>query len=279
MISSTRSSWTACTAAVYGSGWATWPCASIPSRAGAPARAAGGAPPPGGRPRRVALRRDDQEARRRPLRPLPDPLQQRIADDGLVRDHEHVRRPPSPSRSTTTCSTGRSPAALRMRVDDVRGAASPDFWRGCVETITSSGRLELRERVSDRRHRIGLDDEPVRGDPGLAQPRTCGRAGGRRPRGACPRRRRSPRRAVLTGQMTSLQPALLGALAATPHQASTPPTVSFATTSTCRSGSSDAASSPPASTASGARRSAARAAPRGRRTRTGPRPPGGSRRS
>ena len=33
MISSTRSSRTACIAAVNGSGWATWPCASIPSAA------------------------------------------------------------------------------------------------------------------------------------------------------------------------------------------------------------------------------------------------------
>ena len=39
----------------------------------------------------VALRRDDQEARRALRRPLADPVEQLVRDDRLVRDHEHVR--------------------------------------------------------------------------------------------------------------------------------------------------------------------------------------------
>src|SRR5207247_2922275 len=44
------------------------------------------------RARHVALRRDEQERRRALPGALADLLEERLADDGLVRDHEDVRR-------------------------------------------------------------------------------------------------------------------------------------------------------------------------------------------
>ena len=188
---------TACAAAVNGSGCAIWPCASIPApRSSASARAQPALGLGVARLARVALRADEQEAGRRLRRALADRAQQRLADDGLVRHHEHVRLAPGLARRGRSRRARRAatPAALRIWSTRFR-RIQPERCCGCVETITSSG-SSCAMRVAQGVHRIGVDDEPVRGDARRpAAPRACGRAGGPRRRGACPRRRRSPRAA------------------------------------------------------------------------------------
>ena len=75
----------------------------------------------------VALRRDDQEARR-PLRgALADAVEQLVRDDGLVRDHEHVRL--ALSRAPTTTCFDRDTAGDRSMSRRRRGASSPSAPR------------------------------------------------------------------------------------------------------------------------------------------------------
>ena len=92
MISSTRSSWTTCIAAVYGSGCATWPCASIPSErsvesASRSRRSASGCSAASGSLCGLTIRNVARPSRG----PAPDAVEERRAEHGLVRDHEHVR--------------------------------------------------------------------------------------------------------------------------------------------------------------------------------------------
>ena len=171
MISSTRSSWTAWAAAVNGSGCATWPCASMPS----PRRIVSAR-----RRRRsasgcsrgvVALRRDDQERDgplRAPARGSSRAAARRRPSRSRPRARSPRRRPLLGSRSTTTCSTGRPPAASSIR--------STTFWRsqperccGWVETTISSAAARAGDRVAGRGDRVGLDDEARGRDPGRAQ--------------------------------------------------------------------------------------------------------------
>ena len=130
MISSTRSSWVASIAEVYGSGCTTWPCAVDPLRPELRERAA--KPPRGLGARHVArLRRHDQEARR-PLRgTLADAVEKLLRDHGLVRDHEDV-----PLELDRIVVAGddvahRQPArGLRDLADDVAAQSSPSAERG-----------------------------------------------------------------------------------------------------------------------------------------------------
>ena len=194
MISSTRSSCTACIAALNGSGCAIWPCASIPSpRSVASARLQ----PPLGLGmvacRRVALRRDDEEARRPRRRALADLRQQRLADHRLVRDHEHVLLGRPVADSTTRCSNGTEPAARAHLVEDAAAQPARLLLGMRRDEDLVDGRLERRDRVAHAPPR----DRPRRRSrrPG-SRPRAGGRAparGGAAPtRGACRRRRRSP---------------------------------------------------------------------------------------
>ena len=140
MISSTRSSWTACIAAVYGSGWAIWPCASIPApRSAASARRSRRSASGCAGHRRVALRADRSGSGRRAGRARLDPRRaaaspitvsfaitstfasppsaREVDDDVLDRD-----RRPRPSDP----------------LDDVAAQPAGASTRGCVETMISS---------------------------------------------------------------------------------------------------------------------------------------------
>ena len=123
MISSTRSSPTTFRAAVYGSGWTTCPWASMPAPRSSPSAR---------RSRRsasacvlvVVLRGHDQEARRHPAPPVPDPVEQLRRDDGLVGDHEDVddrRRPICRRRRASRGSLSHDARCRRRR----RDATSP----------------------------------------------------------------------------------------------------------------------------------------------------------
>ena len=168
--------------------------------------------------------------------PLADLVEKLLADHGLVRDHEHVLL----ARLARRCRRrrarpGRPPAASRMRSTTFL-RSQPDFCsRMRRHDDLVDGRLELGQRVAHRGHRIGLDDEPVRrGSPPRAAPTACGRAGGRRRPGACPRRRRSHARGWVTGQITVTRRSLSPACAARPpRSACGRSTVSFATTRRC----------------------------------------------
>ena len=139
MISSTRSSAMASSAAENGSGWATWPCASIPSpRSSASARlsrrSASGCSACVG----IALRRDDQEARAAARGALANPVQQRVAHDRFVREHEDVLWHPSPPPCRPRrARRERSPALSRMRSTTFL-RSQPDFCCGCVARMISS---------------------------------------------------------------------------------------------------------------------------------------------
>ena len=139
MISSTRSSRMACMAAVYGSGWAIWPCTSMPRRGAPSARAAAAARPRGAGLPWIALRRDDQEARRAALRAgAGSPGAARRRRPSRSRSRARAARPsPSRARSTTTCSTGTSRAIARIESTTLR-RSQPDRCSGCVDTTTSS---------------------------------------------------------------------------------------------------------------------------------------------
>src|SRR5262249_17784072 len=119
---------------------------------------------------RVALRREDQEAGRRSLRAHADLVQERRADNRLVRDHEDVGRP-----------------ALAGQIDDDvlhrhvggYGAANavdhfPPRPPGPLLRVRGDDglgrrRLNRAERVADGVDRVGLDHEPVRRNPVFAQ--------------------------------------------------------------------------------------------------------------
>jgi hypothetical protein len=112
--------------------------------------------------RALALRRDDQEARRALLRPFADLVEQRCAEHRLVRDHKDVGR-----------------ALLRREVDDdvlerqVAGdaahlldgvATQPSRLLLRVRRHDHLVRLELMDRVAERRDRIRLDHDAVGGN-------------------------------------------------------------------------------------------------------------------
>src|SRR5262245_50357758 len=136
MISSTRSSSIACIAAVYGSGWATCPCASIPRpRSSASTRrsrrSASGCDPCSGSLCGEMIRKPAglREARSRIRSRSASPITVSFA---ITRT---LAGPSSSSRSTTTCSTGTSPAAFLTRSTTLR-RIQPDFSTGCVDRIT-----------------------------------------------------------------------------------------------------------------------------------------------
>src|SRR5205807_1863043 len=121
----------------------------------------------GGR-RRVALRRDDQEARGRAARALADPLEQRLADDGLVRDDEDVRLAALLALHVGDDVLNRDRAGGRAdAVDDV--PPQPPRLRLRVGRHDDRVRLELGDRVAHGADGVGVDDEPVGGDAGAAE--------------------------------------------------------------------------------------------------------------
>ena len=69
--------------------------------------------------RRVTLRRDDQEAGRPAGGALTDPRQQRLADHGLVRNHQHVLRSPLRFEVDDHVLDRNVPGRLTNLVDDV----------------------------------------------------------------------------------------------------------------------------------------------------------------
>ena len=170
MISSTRSSWTACIAAVYGSGWAICPWASIPAPRSAESarrrrRSASGCPAIcGSLCGHMIMKLAGERAARSLIFAIsgsPSTVSFAITST--------FASPPSSLRSTTTCSTGIEPATFSIRSTTWR-RIHPERDSGCVETMMLvDRRLELGERVADGVHRVGLDDEPVGRDPGLAQ--------------------------------------------------------------------------------------------------------------
>ena len=172
MISSTRSSCTACMAAVYGSGCAIWPCASIPApRSAASARLSRRSASGCSASLESLCGADDQEATRASA-----------AARALISLEQRPRRAPSRSRSRA-----RSPRRPRAQVDDDvldRDASPPPCGSGSITsrriqpercsgwvetTISVDRRLELRERVAHRIDRVGVDDEAVGRDPRLTQ--------------------------------------------------------------------------------------------------------------
>ncbi len=148
----------------------------------------------------LALRGDDQEARRRAAGPLADGVEQLLAEDGLVRDHEHVVGAflggevdhdvldgDVDGRADALHDVAAQPAGARLRV------------RGDDNRVRR--RHELAERVPDDVDGVRVDDEAVGCDPVLAQelerpvePPT------RRRHAACPRRRRSRSAATRQGR-------------------------------------------------------------------------------
>ena len=131
-----------------GSGCAICPCASIPSARSSDKRRA--QTPLGVRvrvlaPAGIALRADDQEAGR-PLRgALPDRVEQRLGEHGLVRDDEDVRRagrrgdvrddvldrPATGSLSDLVDQVAAKPARTWPRGASRRSARRPAPGRGC----------------------------------------------------------------------------------------------------------------------------------------------------
>ena len=189
MISSTRSSWVASIVAVYGSGWTTCPCASIPSSAAARARAGdagrigalGGAVDCGATIRKLAG----------PCAP-PSRMRSRSSFEMTV-SFATTRTFFSCSASSPaiTCCDGTAPAALRDVLDDV--AAHPagtllgvgrddDLVRrgsSCVSASFAACTGSCRRRT------------PAPDARAAKERRVSSRAGGRPRRGACRRRRRS----------------------------------------------------------------------------------------
>ena len=114
--------------------------------------------------RRVALRRDDQEARVAARGPLADPVEQRLAHDRLVREHEDVLGARLRRHVDHDVLDGDAARAFADAIDDVLAEPARLLLRvGREDDLVDRG-LELSERVAHRRHGIGLDDEPVRGD-------------------------------------------------------------------------------------------------------------------
>ena len=139
-IESTRSSRTACIAAVNGSGWAICPCASIPSalrRASAcrSRRSASGWSACSGSLCGQTIRKLDRSlsfAFSRILWSSGSPTTVSFATTSTF------SAPVRAATSEVTCSTGRSPASFRISSTRSR-RRHPDFDSGWVETISSSG--------------------------------------------------------------------------------------------------------------------------------------------
>ena len=157
-------------AAVYGSGCATSPWTSMPSLRRTPTDIAQPALGLGmGGDARVALRREDQEAGRRGLGARADLVQERGADDGLVRDHEHVGRAALAGQVDDDVLDGHVAGGAADAIDDVAPHPAGALLGMGRDDDLVRRRLELAERVADRVDRVGLDDETVGRDAVAAQ--------------------------------------------------------------------------------------------------------------
>ena len=174
MISSTRSSCTACIAAVYGSGWAIWPCASMPApRSAASARrrrrsASGWSCRAGSLWGQISRKLAGGSLAARSLidcsRVSPSTVSLAITST--------FASPPSRERSTTTCSTGMSPAALRICVDDEavgRDSRLGQAGEGLVEpTPRGRGARVLVDDIALARRVHRADDRHLEAGLGVA---------------------------------------------------------------------------------------------------------------
>ena len=183
---------------------------------------------------RVALRRDDQEARTGSARRARG--SRRAAASRAPSRSRRRARSWTPARrrtSTTRCWNGRSPATRRICSTALR-RSQPDFCCGCVETITSLG-LQLVDRVAERGDRVGLDDDAVRVHAGAPEQRRAScRAAAAPRRAACRSRRRSPGAAGSPARSPSRRRSTPCAFSSISSTSAFETTVSFATTRICR---------------------------------------------
>ena len=114
--------------------------------------------------RGIALRRDDQEARAAARGPLANPVQQRVAHDRFVREHKDVLGTCLRRHVDHDVFDGNAACAFADAIHDVLAQPAGLLLRVRCEDDLVHRRLELGERVTYRRHGIGLHDEPVRGD-------------------------------------------------------------------------------------------------------------------
>ena len=118
---------------------------------------------------RIALRADDQEARRRALRALADPPEQRPADHRLVRDHEDVRLVALVLEVDDHVLDGDLARNLAHGLDNVPAhPARVLLWMGGDDDLVDP---VLGERVPNRVDGIGVDHEPMGGDLRVAKDR------------------------------------------------------------------------------------------------------------
>ena len=114
--------------------------------------------------RRIALRADDEEARRdRRSRALADPVEQRLAEHGLVRDDEHVRAGSAADVDDDVLDRDVA-GGLPDLVDERSCAASPTSSRDACETTISSIVLERRARPCTAASGSSSNDDAVRRD-------------------------------------------------------------------------------------------------------------------
>ena len=138
MISSIRSSFVACIAAVNGSGWTIWPCASMPSpRSSVSARRRRRSASVSSSPSRSACGATIRKLAGPSLARVRIRASSSLGDDGLVRDHEHVRLGVV-ALDRRRARPGRAPASCARCPRRRRGAASRTARRACVDTMISS---------------------------------------------------------------------------------------------------------------------------------------------
>ena len=112
-------------------------------------------------PRGIALRAHDEEARRALVRPLADPVEERLAENGLVGDDEHIRAG-SPTHVGHDVLDGTIAGHLANLVHEVLPQpARPRLRMRAHDDLVDVLR---REHVLHRGERLVVDDGAVRGD-------------------------------------------------------------------------------------------------------------------
>ena len=117
----------------------------------------------------VGLRRHDQEARRPLRRARAHPVEQRLGDDRLVRDDEHVGLESRRVVVGDDVADRQAPGRARDLADDVAAQPARALGRVGRDDDLVRRRLELRERVLRRLQRCRVDDEPLRRHGGAPQ--------------------------------------------------------------------------------------------------------------
>ena len=96
-------------------------------------------------------------------------VEQRVADDGLVRDHEHVRLTAFGRQIDDDVLDRQALSRIANAVDHLSPQPGRALLRMRRDDDLGRPRLEHRDRVAHRVGRIGLDHEPVRRDARLVQ--------------------------------------------------------------------------------------------------------------